>query len=638
MSVTTSACFRCQTPLDPGARFCQVCGLSASGEQTAPLPTLLQILRQATLGEYEILREIGQGGMATVYLAHEIALDRKVAIKVMSPQFLHGVEMIERFKREARFAASLNHPHIIPIYAVKESQHLLYFIMKYIGGRSLDAILRDAGPLPFPMVRSILADVGSALDYAHRQGVIHRDVKPGNVMIDEEGFAVITDFGIAKAAEGETLTRSGTTVGTPSYLSPEACSGEVVGVAADQYSLGIVGYEMITGQLPFSADSSLGMMYAQVHSPPRPSQQLRPDCPPDLRDAIMRMLEKMPGDRFPTMKEASQAVMGGRISGGQVESGDDHVRSHIGLLAVPRPGRPVGEMRRTPASPAGLVRVPGTTTVRRQKRVKFTRVLVGLMLAGLGAAATWGAFQAREEAKLAADSLLAGPPVDPRADSILQSARGAATYARQRVMATGTPAIALASGDSLLARGESLAALGLKTEAAVLLTQATSLWTAAERPTVIQAPATSTKPTTPRENLPTTTPPLVDPLPSGSGEPRSAPVVSDSVAVTQFFAELERAVESRQLGEVRRLLPNMNETDERSWRGLFEDENIKSLEASYNIGLVSRRDDLVYARVKSEVIALKTNGKLETKRKTDDFITLSLGPQGWRQIRAQKAR
>ncbi|MDZ4862558.1 MAG: serine/threonine-protein kinase, partial [Gemmatimonadota bacterium] len=243
--MTSTACHRCQTPLDPGTRFCQVCGLSASGEQTAPLPTLLQILRQATLGEYEIVREIGQGGMATVYLAHEIALDRKVAIKVMSPQFLHGVEMIERFKREARFAASLNHPHIIPIYAVRESQHLLYFIMKYIGGRSLDAILRDAGPLPFPMVRSILSDVGSALDYAHRQGVIHRDVKPGNVMIDEEGFAVITDFGIAKAAQGETLTRTGTTVGTPSYLSPEACSGDIVGVAADQYSLGIVGYEMI---------------------------------------------------------------------------------------------------------------------------------------------------------------------------------------------------------------------------------------------------------------------------------------------------------------------------------------------------------------------------------------------------------
>src|SRR5215813_7176774 len=117
----TAACFRCNAPLDPEARFCKVCGWSISGEQTAPLPTLLQLLRQATLGEYEIINEIGQGGMATVYLAHEIALDRKVAIKVMSPQFVHGAEMIARFKREARTAAGLTHPHIIPIYAVRES-------------------------------------------------------------------------------------------------------------------------------------------------------------------------------------------------------------------------------------------------------------------------------------------------------------------------------------------------------------------------------------------------------------------------------------------------------------------------------------------------------------------------------------
>ena len=165
--------------------------MSVSGEQTAPLPTLVQVLRQATLGEYEVLREIGQGGMATVFLAHEIALNRKVAIKVMSPQLVHGADMIERFKREARTAASLNHPHIIPIYAVRESQHLLYFVMKYVQGRPLDAILRDVGPLPFPMVRSILCDIGAALDYAHRQGVIHRDVKPGNILIDEEGFAEI---------------------------------------------------------------------------------------------------------------------------------------------------------------------------------------------------------------------------------------------------------------------------------------------------------------------------------------------------------------------------------------------------------------------------------------------------------------
>ena len=297
-------------------------------------------------------------------------------------------------------------------------------------------------------------------------------------------------------------------------------------------------------------------------------------------------------------------------------------------------------MRRTPVSSARLPRVPGTTTVRRQKRVQFTRILVGLLLAGLGATATWGAFQARDDAKHEADSLLAGPPVDARADSILLSARGVATYARQRVVASGAPAAALATGDSLMARGESLATLGLKTEAALVLTQATNLWTAAERSAVVPAPPATTKPVPPRENPPAnsgTAAPTDVPTTAG-GETRTAPVVSDSVAVSQFFAELEGAVESRQLGEVKRLLPNMNDTDERSWRGLFEDEGIKSLEATYSVGVVTRRAELVYARVRSEVIAIKENGKLETKRKADEFVTLSLGPQGWRQIRSQKAR
>ncbi len=275
---TATTCPKCHGAIEPGERFCRNCGTSLSGEQRART-TELDLLQQATLGDYEIIRVLGQGGMATVYLAQDLTLDRKVAIKVISPDVARGAEMIARFRREAKTAAALTHPHIIPIYAVKETEDLIFFVMKYVRGRSLDAILREVGPLPFPMVRTILTDIGSALDFAHRQGVVHRDVKPGNILVEEEGFAVITDFGIAKAAESESLTRSGTTVGTPSYLSPEACAGDRVGPAADQYSLGIVGYEMITGQLPFTAESSLGMMYAQVHTPPRPSTDLRSDCP-----------------------------------------------------------------------------------------------------------------------------------------------------------------------------------------------------------------------------------------------------------------------------------------------------------------------------------------------------------------------
>ncbi|MFN8646578.1 MAG: serine/threonine-protein kinase [Gemmatimonadales bacterium] len=645
MSVT-SACNRCQTPLDSGARFCQVCGLSVSGEQTAPLPTLTQVLQQATLGEYEVLREIGQGGMATVFLAHEIALARKVAIKVMSPQLVHGADMIERFKREARTAASLNHPHIIPIYAVRESQHLLYFVMKYVQGRPLDGILRDVGPLPFPMVRSILSDIGSALDYAHRQGVIHRDVKPGNILIDEEGFAVITDFGIAKAAQGETLTRSGTTVGTPSYLSPEACSGEATGPAADQYSLGIVGYEMITGQLPFSAESSLGMMYAQVHAPPRPSEHLRPDCPRDLRDSIMRMLEKAPADRFPTLKEAVAALSGARISGRTGEglaSTDEHVRSHIGLLAVPRPGRPAGEARATPASPAPLSRVPPSSrTLARQRRVQFTRILGGLFLAGLGAIAAILAVRGQLSQVPVADTL--PPPRDTlaaRMDSLLIVARGRAEYAREVAVTGGASPAAIAAGDSIRKIADSLAALGQKPEAAVLLERAANLWSVSTPVPQAAAPAESAPPRRP------------GPAPAGSGAPAVAPrpgttqradslatasqPVPDSVAAVRFYLELQQAIRSRQLGEVRRLLPNMTESEERDWRGILEDDRTSRIEALYEVRRVSRTEEVVYARVKEILTLVRQNGKIEKKRDRILLTQLTLGPQGWRQIRAEKA-
>jgi hypothetical protein len=640
----TSACARCQTPLESGARFCQVCGLSVSGEQTAPLPTLMEILRQGTLGEYEVLREIGQGGMATVFLAHEIALDRKVAIKVMSPQFVHGADMIERFKREARTAAGLNHPHIIPIYAVRESHQLLFFVMKYIGGRSLDQILRDVGPLPFPMVRSILSDIGSALDYAHRQGVVHRDVKPGNIMIDEEGFAVITDFGIARAAQSDSLTRSGTTVGTPSYLSPEACSGEVVGPPADQYSLGIVGYEMITGQLPFSADSSLGMMYAQVHSPPRPSDQLRPDCPPDLRNAIMRMLEKAPEDRFGNLKEAVQLLSGARSSGrtgGDGRDGDDSgVRTHIGLLAVPRPGRPVGEMR-TPNSPAPLARVPQSTrTVARQRRVQVGRVLVGLLLAALGAGATFLTIRAGQQGAETRDSVPAPvPPPDTHADSTLLVARGAAEYARERAVTSGASPAALAQGDSLRAEAESVAALGQKSDAALLLTRATGIYSNAERPSQPRtAPVTRGPPPRPSQPAPSptsgsTTPGAAAPTGTESGQP-----ISDSVAVLRFYVELQRAITARQLGEVRRLVQNLTDAEERELGDLFADDDIATIQPVYTVETVTRREEVVYAKVHEEMTVVNSKGKVSKKRDNILWTRLTLGPQGWRQIRSEKVK
>jgi serine/threonine protein kinase len=366
-------CTRCGAVIAPGAHFCASCGLDISSSQggvatirvDSPLvavraDALLQALRDATLGEYDVLGELGRGGMATVYLAHDIALDRKVAIKVMSPTLMAGEGMAERFKREARTAGQLSHPHIIPIYAVREQGDLLYFVMKFIAGRSLDSIIREVGPMPVPMVQTILQQVGSALGYAHRRGVIHRDIKPANVMLDSDGWAVVTDFGIAKVSETQGLTLTGATVGTPSYMSPEQCAAKELTGASDQYSLGVVAYEMLSGKLPFVAESVMAVMYAHFNEPPPPISLTRTDCPPGLAEAVMRMLEKDPAHRFPSMEAATAAV------GAAPLAPDDPIRTQMITLAARGESNQMLERVSTPVSRPSVAYGVGTSGGRPQ--------------------------------------------------------------------------------------------------------------------------------------------------------------------------------------------------------------------------------------------------------------------------------
>ena len=359
--VTDAAiCSKCGSTVAAGQRFCASCGADVSGQQgnvatafvskqdmaraTMSATALHDVLRHATIGEYEVLAELGRGGMATVYLGHDIALDRKVAIKVMSPALLAGDGMVERFKREARTAASLSHPNIIPIYAVKEGDQIVYFVMKFVEGRPLDSIIKDAGKLPIPMVQQILQQVGSGLGYAHKRGIIHRDVKPANVMVDTDGWAVVTDFGIAKVTEAKGLTMTGATVGTPSYMSPEQCAAKELGGASDQYSLGVVAYEMLAGKLPFVADSIMAIMYAHFNEPPPDILAIRPDCPPAIADAVMKMLAKEPADRFPTVEDAIAAI------GAPQLAPDDPVRTQLMTLVASNKNTELLKQLSTPVS------------------------------------------------------------------------------------------------------------------------------------------------------------------------------------------------------------------------------------------------------------------------------------------------
>jgi len=271
---------------------------------------LREALRRATLGEFEIYDELGRGGMATVFLGYEIALARHVAIKVMAPALSLEDGMSERFQREARIAAGLSHPHIIPVYAVRESEQLSYFVMKYVDGCTLDAIISEHAPLPIELVRQLLIQVGGALEHAHAHGVVHRDVKPANILIDADGWALVTDFGIAKASGLTGLTATGAAVGTPYYMSPEQClRGEVTG-QADQYSLGVVAYQMLCGKVPFRGADFVEVTRAHVMDAPEAISESRSDCPPVLAAAVMQMLSKRPGDRWSSLAAFVQGIRG----------------------------------------------------------------------------------------------------------------------------------------------------------------------------------------------------------------------------------------------------------------------------------------------------------------------------------------
>ena len=615
-------CTRCGTSVGSGAFFCPRCGTSipvvtdeaaatvatpASGPPAGQRIGQLDALRRATLGEYDVLGELGHGGMATVYLAHDLALDRSVAIKVLAPALLAmGEGMVERFKREARTAAALSHPHIIPIYAVKESDEVLYFVMKYVQGRPLDAVIRDVGPLAIPMVQLILAQVSDALSYAHRHGVVHRDIKSANIMLDEEGWAVVTDFGIAKVLQSQGLTLTGVTVGTPTYMSPEQCAMEEVTGASDQYSLGVVAYEMLTGKPLFEGDSIMSVMYAHFNRRPRPVSALRPECPANLDAAVMRMLEKDPRARWPGMEDV--VAVCGRPSLRQ----DDPVRSQMVTLARAGSGAQLLARMRTPTSPIPLAK-PRTraTATTAAEAVRRSWLWWGLGAAGIAAAlwftAPWqrsaapppaaadsvavsgrnvaaadtGPLRpaaqtaktvaparrspARPPARVPGESPGVRPPLAAAADSttraaarpedtLLGSMRATALAAMRRALDAGATPAEIAKGDTVFRAAESLAPRGLPAEAMVQFASAASLWTEAERASRARAARDVAR-----------QPPAEPPAPA----PVTHPPADPRVEIKALIADYARALESRDVNEVRRVYPGLTSPEQETLRQFF---------------------------------------------------------------------
>ncbi len=308
LGALVSSCPRCHTPIPAHDLHCSSCPPDYTYE-------LRERLTRALEGRYKIIRLLGRGGMAAVFLAEDLVLERQVAIKVLPPDMTRDGQLITRFQREAKTAAKLDHPSIIPIHRVENEAGLVYIVMKYVSGQSLEDLLgRGRGRLPIDRVRHILRDAALALGHAHRRQIVHRDVKPANIMLDDEGRVVLTDFGISKAREATTqLTGTGTIIGTPAYMAPEQAKGKEVDGRADQYSLAIVGYRALTGKLPFEGDPH-SILYQQVHESPPSLLERRPDTPHDLRLALERALAKESRGRFRNMEEFASSVSGERAN------------------------------------------------------------------------------------------------------------------------------------------------------------------------------------------------------------------------------------------------------------------------------------------------------------------------------------
>ena len=274
-----------------------------------PTDRLFIDFQGAVAGRYSLERELGRGGMGVVYLAREVRLDRPVAIKLLPPSKASDPKLRERFLREARTAAKLSHPNVIPIHAVEEIGEFVFFAMAYIEGETLTERVRRRGPLAPSDASRVLRDVAWALAYAHTQGVIHRDVKPDNILLENGGRVLVADFGIAGVVAGAGALATGEVIGTPEFMSPEQALGEVVDARSDLYSLGVVGYFAFSGALPFEAEKATDVLAKQVTEPAPPLVSVAPLVPRRLAQAIDRCLAKEPGER-----PAGPAVLAEQLS------------------------------------------------------------------------------------------------------------------------------------------------------------------------------------------------------------------------------------------------------------------------------------------------------------------------------------
>ena len=610
---------------------------------------LREQLQESLSGLYTIERELGGGGMARVFLAHETALGRRVVVKVLSPTLAAGVSA-DRFRREILLVAKLQHPHIVPVHAAGELGGLPYFTMPFVEGESLRARLAREGELPISEVLRLLRDVASALTYAHAQGVIHRDIKPDNVLLSV-GSAIVADFGVAKAlsesvtdSDQSHLTSLGIALGTPAYMAPEQASADpAMDHRVDIYAFGVMAYEMLAGRPPFIGRSPQALFAAHVNEPPVPVQALRPSVPPALAALVMRCLEKHAADR-PTQADdvlhtldSMSTPSGGTLPTTEMPAHRTSWASTVKTVPARRTPWPVIAGAAVVVLGAALVFLPR----RDRDAAASPNGVPPAVVDSAGARQPAGpppdttpeqadsspppapaatparsTSRARETpAPPAASARLPGPAGPDT--SVMSRLRSSALEARRTAVAAGAAAARIAEGDSTIARAQALQRAGRIEEASIAFSTASAQWAAATA--AASAPQRA-------EN-----PPPAQALPQREAEPPPAPEqppADPRPAIEAAVAEYATAIESRSTARIRRANPGLTDAQEQDWRQFFD--AVGSIQVSLKISQLQVTDDLAEAALTGTYVFENT-----TTRRTDQqpvSIRMSLRRVGgvWR--------
>jgi len=597
--------------------------------------------------------------MSRVFLALETALGRQVVVKVLLPELAASVS-VDRFRREIQLAAQLSHPHIVPLLAAGDASGLPWFTMPYVTGESLrNRLLRD-GELPVIDTIRILRDVASALAYAHAQAVVHRDIKPDNVLLSH-GVAVVTDFGVAKALTASAdhilhtgITSMGVTLGTPAYMAPEQASADPgLDHRVDIYAYGIMAYEMLTGQTPFHGRSPHAMLGAQLAAIPEPVTARRPGIPPLLAHVVMKCLEKRPADRPQTASDLMAALdMLTTPSGGTVP-----------LRAVPSGAVETVRVEAQERTGAGAQVASGTEAPGRGgAEAAWLRfgVPVGALLVAAGAV-VWA--MGHKESTVAAPPAppAAGPAPTPATTSpaprdtgrpvpsavestprattrpftslslprneaaLLARMRSQALAARSRAVVAGADSEALAQGDAALAAADSLRAASKTVSAAARLSAATTSWSeaaeAAGRTSARDSAPASTPAPTPAPGAappqpPAATAPPSAPAPLRPSAPAPAPPSDPAPAIRAVFAHYAQAIESRSIPAIRRVYPGLSPAQSKEWEDFFGAVN--EIDVDLTVSDLAVSGDSADARL-SGVYVFQNPGTRHTQREPVSF-------------------